>query len=171
VREVFFRKDVATLRARLTTSGTDGLSVDLHLVREDGQWRIDSIVILADEEGASYPQGRTPAIAEVLSGFGKVSQDSSGGLAVLSWAEVVSREITPEELKPLSSDRLKMLRNEMFARHGYEFTQPDLARYFRKQPWYFSTTNDQGSIDMDLSVLEKENLKLIATEEEQRGTP
>jgi len=55
------------------------------------------------------------------------------------------------------SDR-RLIRNEIFARHGYIFTSEDLKKYFASQDWYkpqFTDVNDQ------LTDLEKLNVRLL----------
>lgn len=36
----------------------------------------------------------------------------------------------------LSKTELRLMRNEIFARHGYIFKSADLRNHFSKQPWY-----------------------------------
>lgn len=164
-REIFYRKDMATIRGRLMTDDSSGIDVEVLLVRENDLWWIDSIGLLADEQGAFYPQGRTPTFAELTS---KSGMQQGGAVDGVNWTALVSRKITPAELQPLSSENLKHLRNEIFARHGYQFDPGSLKDYFEKQPWYRHTSTDQSVVGAELSVLEHENLLLIIAEEKRR---
>jgi hypothetical protein len=59
---------------------------------------------------------------------------------------------------------LRLLRNEIYARHGRPFATPWLADYFRAQPWY-SPRPDYS--DAELSPVERANITLIAKREEE----
>lgn len=68
------------------------------------------------------------------------------------------RPLTDEDLAGLSKWQLKIMRNEIFARHGYIFKTAEMIQYFKTQNWYegiYSDVNDQ------LSQIEKNNLELI----------
>jgi hypothetical protein len=60
---------------------------------------------------------------------------------------------------------LRVLRNEVFARHGRRFQTPWLASYFAEQPWYKPNPSFRES---DISEIEKANLKLITAVEARR---
>jgi hypothetical protein len=47
---------------------------------------------------------------------------------------------------PLSCSQLKIARNEIFARQGYSFRNPELVAYFAKQAWYHPAVNDISAI-------------------------
>jgi hypothetical protein len=63
-----------------------------------------------------------------------------------------------EDIQQLSKIELKIMRNEIFARHGYTFKTSDMQQYFGKQNWYSPQFND---VNNKLSEIEKENIKLI----------
>lgn len=56
----------------------------------------------------------------------------------------------PLESAPFASctpDEVRVLRNEVFARHGYVFKSEDLVAHFAKQPWYHADPSfDSGSL-------------------------
>ena len=58
----------------------------------------------------------------------------------------------------LSARELKIMRNEIFARHGYIFKTDDMSTYFREQSWYVPRYNNVNNM---LTSIEKENIKLI----------
>jgi len=68
------------------------------------------------------------------------------------------RRLTHYDLVDLSSRDLKIMRNEIFARHGYIFKTRDMIDYFSGQSWYQPVNSDVGSL---LSGIEKENVNLI----------
>jgi len=62
----------------------------------------------------------------------------------------------------LSARELKIMRNEIFARHGYIFKTDDMSTYFREQSWYVPRYNNVNNM---LTSIEKENIKLIQSYE------
>ena len=61
-----------------------------------------------------------------------------------------------------SKSQLRLMRNEILARHGWTFQSKDLKDYFSKQPWY-KPVADNNSIK--LSIIEMTNVQLIKSEE------
>ncbi len=66
------------------------------------------------------------------------------------------RKIKHKDVKSLSSVELKIMRNEIYARHGYIFKQADMAMYFANQNWYCPITHD-----VELSDVESYNVAFI----------
>ncbi|HMS33984.1 MAG TPA: YARHG domain-containing protein [Ignavibacteria bacterium] len=62
---------------------------------------------------------------------------------------------------------LRIMRNEIYARHGYIFKLPELREYFMKQSWYEPVNED---VTNSLSLIEKENIELIKRYEEYIGS-
>ena len=61
-----------------------------------------------------------------------------------------------------SKPQLRLLRNEILARHGWKFQSKDLQEYFGKQKWY-KPVADNSSIK--LSLIEMTNIQLLKSEE------
>ena len=61
-----------------------------------------------------------------------------------------------------SKDQLRLMRDEILARHGWKFQSKDLQDYFNNQTWY-SPVGDNSQIK--LSVIETTNIQLIKNEE------
>jgi hypothetical protein len=75
------------------------------------------------------------------------------------------RYLTREELSALSDAELRIMRNEIFARHGYIFKTDAMNRYFSRQPWY----RPQGGNVIDrLSPIELANVTTIKATEKRR---
>ena len=70
--------------------------------------------------------------------------------------------ISPQMLHGLSLHELRLLRNEIYARHGRQFQAPWLSQYFWGQPWY--QVNDAFK-DEDLSGKDKQNVETIVAYE------
>lgn len=62
------------------------------------------------------------------------------------------------EVRHFSKEKLRLMRNEIFARHGYIFKAKDLQEYFSKQDWYKPLHNN---VDDKLTDIDKNNIKLI----------
>jgi hypothetical protein len=50
------------------------------------------------------------------------------------------------------------MRNEIFARHGYIFTTPEMTAYFSQMSWYTPRYYDVSSL---LTPIEKKNIAFI----------
>ncbi len=72
--------------------------------------------------------------------------------------------ISEQMLHGLSLYELRLLRNEVYARHGRQFQAPWLAQYFFSQPWY---TPDEKFKDEQLSGADKQNVETIVAYENQ----
>jgi hypothetical protein len=66
------------------------------------------------------------------------------------------RYLTRAELSRLSSDQLRIARNEIYARKGRYFKDQQLAAYFGRMPWY-----KPYAWDVSLSAVEQANVTLI----------
>lgn len=62
-----------------------------------------------------------------------------------------------------SADELRLLRNEIYARHAYIFKSEDLNKYFSQKRWY---KPEFDNIDLRLTSIDKQNLKRIKEFEE-----
>ena len=96
-----------------------------------------------------------PVAAETPAGVeGYIIQDSS------------VRYLTDQDLAGLSTDQLRLARNEIYARHGRKFKDEQLQAYFNSQPWYKGTVEpDSFKDDVLLNDVERKNLELIKARE------
>ncbi len=83
-----------------------------------------------------------------------------------------SRYLSEEEIRSIDADKLRIARNEIFARHGYIFNDEELSQYFNSTSWYDGTIpSDQFDMDAVLNDFEKKNIELIErAENEADGT-
>jgi hypothetical protein len=72
--------------------------------------------------------------------------------------------ISEEMLHGLSLNELRLLRNEVYARHGRQFQAPWLSQYFFSQPWYQPNDNFK---DEELSGPDKQNVETIVAYEKK----
>lgn len=81
--------------------------------------------------------------------FGQILKDCSKcSLAILSESQIQS----------LDSYALKLLKNEIYARKGYVFSNPIYAEYFKKLDWY-KPLNDNSKISF--SDIETKNIAIL----------
>jgi hypothetical protein len=78
------------------------------------------------------------------------------------------RQLTQAELEPLGLQQLYFARNEIFARHGFDFSTPLLKFYFSSKTWYEARA---GFKNPSLSALESRNSDLILSVERAKGGP
>ena len=72
--------------------------------------------------------------------------------------------ISEQMLHGLSLNELRLLRNEVYARHGRQFQAPWLSQYFFGQPWY---QPDDNFKDEELSGSDKTNVETIVAYEKK----
>jgi hypothetical protein len=72
--------------------------------------------------------------------------------------------ISEQMLHGLSLNELRLLRNEVYARHGRQFQAPWLSQYFFSQPWYSPNENFK---DEELSGPDKQNVETIVAYEKK----
>lgn len=91
---------------------------------------------------------------------------STNGLptAVSSSTNYVAGErvLTETELSGFSKEELRVLRNEIYARHGHIFKSADLSSYFSRFDWYHPDTDNAFN---RLSDTEKKNIDIIKSME------
>jgi len=73
--------------------------------------------------------------------------------------------LTDTLLRSVSLYDLRILRNELYARHGRRFETPWLRDYFKNEPWY--TPRPSFTI-AEMSEIEKDNIKVIQAVEARR---
>ena len=81
-----------------------------------------------------------------------------------SYPEASTRLLTETDLAGKSAEELKLMRNEIFARHSYIFTSPALKKHFAEQSWYTPRFKEVYS---RLSAIEKANIKRIVDRTKQ----
>lgn len=65
-------------------------------------------------------------------------------------------------LQTLSKTELKLMRNEIFARYGYQFKKGgNMNTHFETKSWYAKIPAAKGNIQQKLSLIEKQNIAAI----------
>jgi len=80
---------------------------------------------------------------------------------------VLNSKIDSSEICEMNSADLRLLRNEVFARHGYIFKSPELTDFFSKFEWYQPSLTS-GQIDKKLTEIDRYNISLIKSVEQEK---
>jgi hypothetical protein len=149
--------------------------------------RVSDVFDYLDYDQDSYVQSGVSILAELADALEEMSDyaydtfgdylESTGGAAFNKASDFVdnsidpfektfetaaSRLLTESDLYGISKANLRILRNSIYARHGYIFKSDDLKQYFSKFPWYRPTSSDVSS---QLSSIEKKNVDFIKAHE------
>ena len=85
------------------------------------------------------------------------------------WPEASTTLLTRGYLEPYPTDVLRLMRNEIYARHGHGFKDKQLTEFYSKEGlWYGTALLQQNSTE--LSEIEKLNVQLIIAIEKERNT-
>ena len=76
-----------------------------------------------------------------------------------------SEFVTTQFLSGLTQNQIILIRNEIYARHGYTFNTTWIREYFESHPWYYSGGFDESS----LNETERENIEIILAYEKAMG--
>lgn len=68
------------------------------------------------------------------------------------------QKLTEAQLKNLKKLDLEIIRNTIYARHGYAFKTKSVRQFFDQVDWYIPVINN---VDTALSTLEKDNIALL----------
>ena len=74
------------------------------------------------------------------------------------WPQCSTRLLKTSEVENLSKNELQLMRQEIFARHGYCFSNKEFRQRFENEDWYVPDTVD---IRGRLTEIEKKNIALI----------
>lgn len=81
------------------------------------------------------------------------------------WYEHDQKLLTEEDLRYFTKDQLRIIRNTIYAYHGYIFKSQELIDYFNDEGWY--TPRDDFK-ESDLNTYEKCNVEIIKITESER---
>mgnify|MGYP005840935151 CR=1 FL=1 len=82
------------------------------------------------------------------------------------------REVREADLAGKSFEQLRLMRNEIYARHGRRFRNRDIQEYFDRQPWYTPKFDASSFPTNLLTRTQMRNVQFItAYEKRLEGTP
>lgn len=79
-----------------------------------------------------------------------------------------SKKLDENEISKFNSTNLQILRNAIYAKHGYIFTDTYFSELFGDFPWYKGETTDQEKVYSQFNDTEKTNLKIIMSYERKQ---
>lgn len=82
-----------------------------------------------------------------------------------------SQYITEADLYPFTEEQVKLIRNEIYARHGYSFTMEKFEDYFEEKNWYHEDPNVNVNTfgTQNMNQYERANIDTIKAYEEMMG--
>lgn len=92
------------------------------------------------------------------------SRSNTSGNAARRFPEASRRLLTDADLRTKSKSDLRIMRNEIFAGHGYIFKTSEMKGYFDKQTWYRPR---YSNVSGKLTDIENENVRLIQAYEKR----
>ncbi len=111
-------------------------------------------------DNKSKPSQNTSSPADTKSNRNQQSSALPGEYPFAS-----QRLLTADELKKYSKAELKIMRNEIYARHGYIFIAGrEMDQYFRTQSWYQPKYKDVNKMFSDI---ERKNIQTISAAEKK----
>ena len=164
LRFAFNGDEITVTVEDLSDSNPIGMSVTGSTVRRQGS--VSDPEILPD--GGSSGENDLAAYREQCSFWPEVvqwhEQHERTGMDIVMepMFETDKRKYKEEDFQDCPSLIIHLAKNEIYARHGYMFSDPDLDAYFRGQEWYNPET---AADEFDASVfneVEQENVELLA---------
>lgn len=151
---------IAGTWAMVGWSFTEGGGMDLYH-RIDGRWRMvtggGGAMGPAELNRAGVPESLWRKLLHYSPSAEDIEQGRSDGGPYWKWI-CSDKKATADDLKMYSGWELTLMRNEVFARHGKRFQDPELRDYFESRPWYRA---DPAYSDDRLTATEKYNVMLI----------
>lgn len=87
-----------------------------------------------------------------------VSKEFSSATDLIYEINASNTLLTKSQVENLKRGDLIIIRNTIYARHGYSFKNRPLRIFFDAQDWYIPVHSD---IKSDFTKIEKENIKLL----------
>ena len=79
-----------------------------------------------------------------------------------SYAWLSERLATESDISGKSKEDIRIMRNTIFAMHGYIFKTSDMKEYFENQSWYKA---EKADVSSELSTIENENIQFLKAHE------
>lgn len=151
---------------KVTYGGYDGggvayTEIDWNSMKEDFENKISY------KRGMAQTGGMTPI--DIIMEYTNATSDylcsySSDRLLTDSDVEGYLNANYSEYNFPEGINIIQMIINEIYAKHGYEFTDSKLSAYFSNKTWYKSNTNkvnDMNAVSDSMSEIEKKNVDFL----------
>ena len=70
-------------------------------------------------------------------------------------------KITDQDTKNVSEYVIYIVKNAIYAKHGYIFKDDELSKYFNAQRWYKGETTDEDKVYKEFNEIEKYNVDFL----------
>lgn len=87
---------------------------------------------------------------------------NSGNLDEYIFPESDTKKLSVKEIKKYGSTKLRIAKNEIYARHGRMFNDASLQEYFDSMSWYEGRIAPEDFDESVLNSIEKANIRLLA---------
>ena len=77
--------------------------------------------------------------------------------------------ITDSDLQGKTQGEVRLILNEMYARHGYIFQTEYYSQYFGRKSWYIPRSGSQADCERQFNSIERANKEFISSYESARG--
>ena len=131
----------------------------IHRRKQTGKRLAAAILVMAMAVGVffgGFPAGQAQAAPE-SGGSTTVTKDITGYIL----PDSDKKEYKIEELMSLTSQQLRLARNEIYARHGRLFANKEVQAYFDRCTWYVGVIPADAFDANTLSVIETRNIETI----------
>ena len=136
-----------TAKARINPNSPCGLTIQ-GIIYDD-----EKSLEIAKEEGFNIP----------ASYANKESGNADDGQYIIP--DSGTRKLTDADVESMDSEKIRIARNEIYARHGRKFKDEKLQEYFNNQSWYKGTIEADDFDENRLSDIERENAEFLKKKE------
>ncbi len=120
--------------------------------------------VVRKPSGSVEPQTVNPQPVARPAATAEVPARNEAASSLDDLIEIISvTRLTPADISSLQTSELRILRNAVYARHGYRFKSADLRDFFGRYRWYTPSKNVVS--DSELSQTEQANIMLIKSYE------
>lgn len=136
-----------------------GNSEDYDRKIADSEKIYNKIFSILGESSDSNNNIETENYAETMSAEAMYSDNYADNEYIFPKSD--SEYITASDLRAMTSEELRLARNEIYARHGRMFKDKALQNYFDSKSWYTPSVRPEDFNEQWLNEYEKANAKLI----------
>ncbi len=105
-------------------------------------------------------EGKTDEDKADKSGNSEINVDAAESPNPYAWLS--ERLVNESDLQGKSKAEIRIMRNTIYAMHGYIFKTSDMKSHFGKQPWYKAEKSD---VTAELSSIENQNVQFLKAHE------
>ncbi|WP_199118677.1 YARHG domain-containing protein [Pedobacter sp. ASV28] len=119
-----------------------------------------NLMLDKDGEYIDWESSKVKKVTDTIDGKAKIYMNEyyrSASNAVFT-LNSSAQELKESDLKNLRKLDLQILRNTIFARHGYTFKKKTYRQFFDFVDWYIPVSDN---VESELTALEKKNIKLL----------